>query len=293
MGESGENIFSWRKELRSLSREQRVYWFYNQKLLPSLRETVTSCEQARQRGESSLIEQAWRQWARPTEVSARLEKIRQREERFRIDLSQKRDDCRVGLVGLGRIRHVDANSAIKRGEGKERQKRRIKEVEELYSQIDLNSLPPRTIDGGAINWPIEVCQDKLNTLKILGKIEEAIALLDQVIESAFNDVLGAASGLSVLYARRAKLGLQGDDLITSVQLARMAHFLQPNNHRLATLSLWGLLASFSQEYQFSSWKKRLKLAFLSSIALISISLTDLSIVKSVINQHLRENKPRS
>jgi hypothetical protein len=290
----GENIFAWKQELRGLSREERAKWFYNKKLIPSLSDDVTQAEIARQQGEHGRVREVYSHWS--SQAEARLKKLESRQESLGVDLSPKRDLLKVGFAGLGRIRHVDTNSQLKRAESQDKDTllSQIDEVKKLYDLLGLGTLVPWTIHGGPIHWFSEVAQDEVNTQKILGDEEKASLILNKAVEGTEGVIeslrerhnipdllqkeddelgyedkvakelyLGSVSALGVLWARRAKMSLDLKDFDKSLTyLFESTHF-DHNYHRLATVSTWALVASFTPSFR-GSFADRFKLALRSS-----------------------------
>lgn len=96
-----------------MSRAERAKWFYNQKLIPALRESVGEAEVARQKEAHREVENTFVLWTKDKHDRDLLRRLRAREKDLKINLGEEGDLLKVGLAGLGRIEHTDANSELK------------------------------------------------------------------------------------------------------------------------------------------------------------------------------------
>jgi hypothetical protein len=274
-----ENIFSWRKALREKTPEERIQWFYDKKLIPALADDVDQAEQNRQKTAHQDVEEAFSKWTTGERDQEILRKLASRENKYGTGLSEQADLIEVGLAGLGRIEHVDANSQLKSSLDREPVMARIVRAQELYNRLGLENLAPWTIHCGSIHWLSEVAQDKVNTHKILNQPEEATEILDQAIRETSRVVdalereeldliisdeelkresynawrkrkiyLGALSALGVLLARQGKIKKHLPWLFVGLKKVHEAHRYEPNPHRLATLAIWAFFGALNQSY---------------------------------------------
>ena len=192
-----------------------------------------------------------------------------------VSLIPQRELLQVGLAGIGRIKHVDNNSQLKGAiHGKKRQLlTEIRDVQLLYHRLGLATLVPWTIHNGSVCWPAETSQDKANTFIILHQPQAASDILMEAIKKTAAIVsshkginlyipdetlklekpeewkrrkiyLGSLSAMGVLWARKARLDKHLGTLILGLNLVKDAYKFEPNPHRLATIALWTIRASF-------------------------------------------------
>lgn len=210
----------------------------------------------------------------------------------------------IGLLGLTRIQHVDANSQMKPAPMVDRleiYKRRIIPVEEFYDKINLQEAPSHTITGEPIYWLGEITQDRANSQIILGDPTKASALLTQgIIETSrllqaqgSPDQLppGILSSLGVLLYRRGHLEKNLPDLYAANALVLHADTHSSNPHRLATVSSRLLAASLRPDY---SGTLALRLSCLNSglKGCIRALIHDPKATVRSISQFLRESSLR-
>lgn len=244
-------------------------------VIQKLANDVAQAEQLRQIGATDKIEQIYQHWIGGryyfhlmTELQSSIGKG--------ANFGDLLDDFEVGIVGLGRIRHVHSNSLLKKAIGSERGsiEERINQVTDgPYLYIDMLQLPPETIHRGSIHWYAETSQDMISTATILGNTTKArriaaltiIDLKEQIYTLAPNvntktplhalrvaDIqayrdrrtfVGALSGLGIIIIREAMINQDLTSFNEGFRHVRAATKIEPNPHRLATVSLWSYNAA--------------------------------------------------
>lgn len=263
-----------------MSKEQTeiIANFYRQNIIDPLRDSVTEAEEHRKRMEHDQVHQIVDSIANIPTASRTLKNMRGAIKEG-INIKPELDWYRVGLAGAIRIDHVTTNTELKISQTQLFQiLNRVSMVEKLYELIQVGTLPPVTIHGDSICWLAETTQDMVTTYVRTGQNDRAINLLDRVIPEIFKQketardnidlltpddllkadnysawqqrkvYLGSLSGLGVLYIRRGQISHDIQDMNRGLWSITQAHEYEPNPHRLATVSLWGIMAAF--QYQF-------------------------------------------
>jgi hypothetical protein len=266
-----ENIFSWRPELRSLTRQERTQWFYQQKLIPSLSADVQAAESARLDHHHDQVTDFFNTWTQEglTKEFVVYDKALERAEVQ--PLENELEMIGVGLAGLGRILHVDMNSQLTSSTSfieliSNQQKQRLVR---LYQKLEVGSLPPKTIHGGPIHWGSELVLDETRGYEKIGMTEISLPLLFDTAHQlqeylnrmtpfmgehlrtsatgaeSHQQYYAAMSGLSVVVARIGRILKQVNALGQAVDFNLQATEHTMNANRLATLSLWALQLAWS------------------------------------------------
>ena len=173
----------------------------------------------------------------------------------------------VGLLGLARCYHVDANVQYKNKLITAAElKNKVDEIETVYEKISLSKVAPWSIEGNGIFWLGEIAQDRFRTYELLGADQEAqatasesIILIRALIHSlAMNprilatedtalaeDIrinkkryIGAVSSLGVIYGRRGRLTRNLADLTRGLRYVRETSQYEYNENRLITVAGW-------------------------------------------------------
>jgi hypothetical protein len=266
-----ENYSAW----KALDPQERVRRFYNTSLIPNLSDQVMEAELARRRQDHDTVRTIFNHHIENGKEQIVLRKLERRS--HEINLDEERDMIVAGFAGLGRIEHVDANSEYKET-SQQTSLRRIARVEELYNYLGVEQLPPFSIHGGSMNWPLEIAQDRANTQVILENSEVARNIINEAIANVRRETdqlklnvdlkvpeeelkesdyekyldrkryLGNISGLGVHMAKLARMDGSIIGMIEAMRYTNEAYKYEKNKDRLATISKWTLDAARSREY---------------------------------------------
>lgn len=308
---------------------QQTLDYYDKVLIPQLAQTVSGAEEKRQSGDHQLVQRifdAWTYTLPPEQKKGHLRsydqdllhQIRLYSRRLELDLLEQEDLLKVGLAGLGRIHHVDANSQFKETGYLPTLLDRINQAQALYQRLKPETLAPWTIHGGSIYWPAEIAQDLANTYILTGDRQAAENILNEAIreiatknlqvggidfktpeetlkETGYaayfgkKDFLGAFSAQGVLYLRKAILTRDLSDMAKALDFVSLAHRFEPNAHRLATISLRLFQASLSSSYHDGVGTRLIRIVD-GTLGLIQAFLSSPKDTVSSVKQSVRERK---
>ncbi len=279
-----ENIFSWRNSLKTLPTQERADFYY-QKLTNHLADKVMEAELARQEVNNNTVREIIDNCASNSYQSFLERKLVQREQKS-TDIKNARKKIDLAMAGFFRIDHGQDNAMAKRSKTREEKQEFLENAKTAFNRhISVERTTqntPYTIHGGSINWNIEISQDLANTYLIEDSkqmseltLQNAIATSSEQLnalssgQSEYEEKFytGTLSGLGVLYTRLAKLTGNLNDMLKGVSKISQANTIQPNYHRLATVSFWLLKASFN--YPKTTLLKRIK-----GVAIATKNLTD-------------------
>jgi hypothetical protein len=275
-------LFSWRREIGTLPPKERLKWFYEQKILPVLSESVSEAEAARIEQNHQKISEVTAQWLELNQDQhiKILAKARERAKKnnFRAVESDWLVNLSLGLMGLARIKQVDLNSQLTdeqithkevSGEFAEYCLHIYSLVEQLYDEVDVTTLPSKTIHNGPINWPGELAQDKAKFFMKLNQKNYAIAVLmngksevekivrrvrRRVHENEIDwqddtltreEMIGAIYVSAVMDAFLAHLTSNFSPMLESMWQVEEAYGYVPNTERLVSLSCGWIEMAFS------------------------------------------------
>lgn len=236
---------------------------YVQDLVTNLSCHVNGAEHERRAGHHLKVQEYFDYWAQyEKDGQPLLEEVSsiKRMIASRINLTPQEDLIKVGLAGLGRIAHVDANSEFKETKDTIRLINRMRKPLELYERLDPETLVPWTIHGGSIYWPAEIAQDTATSQILLGGPKDAEETLNEALEKASKinleigskKYLGAFSAQGVLWYRKAMISQDLSEMEKAICFVTLAHMKEPNPHRLATIALSTLRSSLSPKFSGNS-----------------------------------------
>lgn len=158
---------------------------------------------------------------------------------------------KLGLAGMGRIAHVDANTQIKNDPRRHLPHlATIQNVDDLFIAIDPKSLPPRTIHFDPISWIGERSQDSAKTMELMNQpnlavqeIQAAIWRLnthiEQVESTVFKNRLPDRSARAALRASLAENDGEAWNMILSLREMREILTTTDNFERMVSLTIKG------------------------------------------------------
>lgn len=276
---------------------------------------VANAEKARQERDHQEVDNIYNNWLGNSRYLELLDQIGGLNEHLNIE--PYKNTLAIGFIGLGRIKHVDANTRLKRAAADDRPPI-LQEVYSVihgpYLDINVRELPPFTIHGGNINWFGETSQDEFNTAYIIGDygwarrvaheaietLKEDLASLNDIITNVPERILrvnnypeyvrrkkfiGNYSSLGILVMREAMLNRHLPSLNEGFSYVFTADKMDPNPERLALTSLWSLESSFTLP---GNLKERFTAVRNGVRGIVRVSEKDMGTVIKAYKQHLQE-----
>lgn len=178
-------------------RQARAKLYYEEYVIPQLSLDVREAEIARKKHDHQTTESLTGPWIEPKAVVREgkvhkrflvLEKAQKRLGQNYLDEELSNayffflTSVKLGLAGMGRIAHVDANTQIKNDPRRHLPHlATIQNVDDLFIAIDPKSLPPRTIHFDPISWIGERSQDSAKTMELMNQPNLAVQEIQAAI----------------------------------------------------------------------------------------------------------------
>lgn len=269
-----------RIDVHSMSVQQRADYTYGKVRSLYVRK-VSEAEGFRQKTADTPLNTLLNKFA-SIRTQQNLEQGLTKRENLGADVNQATQTVDLGMAGLFRIGHVHENSMATRD--RNNQNTHIQKALGWHNRHDLPISVKRTtekvhetIHGSAIYWKGETTQDLQRTFHLSGlRNNPSIVNARNEIRTELAEILSEEKWRHDSQERKKAAGIFSSLGMINIQMARSARHLanyemgfdqilmageiDPNPHRIATVSLWSVAYSMHPNYQAVNFGQRFYLA---------------------------------